>query len=170
MVVGRLGLGERIGGGDRHASPCRSASSGSTERSIARAVIAFSSSGRARSVEAWIRPRLPISTPRFSSALAPAPIPITAIRPQRVQRGDVVRQVGRADQLEDHVERAVLAEALGLDHLGAERGHLGAQIGIAHRRGHAGAGGAAELDRRRADAAGAAVDEQALAGLRARPA
>src|SRR5436189_140715 len=33
-------------------------------------------------LDAWIRPRLPISAPRWSSLLAPAPIPITTIRPE----------------------------------------------------------------------------------------
>ena len=42
---------------------------------------AFSSSGRARSVEAISVPRLHISFARFSSPFAPAPIPITTMRP-----------------------------------------------------------------------------------------
>ena len=42
-----------------------------------------------------------------------------------------------------------------------------AQLGVADRRVHARAGRDAELDRRRADPAGAAVDEQPLAGEQA---
>ena len=83
---------------------------------------------------------------------------------ERVQRLEVAGHVRRADELEDDVERAVLLEALGVeDLLGAERGDAVAAVGVAHggddlrpRRG-------AELDRGRADAAGGAVDEQALA-------
>ena len=57
MVVGLGGLGQREG----LATGTRSApfaNSGSTLRSTARAVSAFSSSERPRSVEPWMRPRL----------------------------------------------------------------------------------------------------------------
>ena len=37
---------------------------------------------------------------------------------------EVLGEVRRADELEDHVERTVLGKALGRDHLGAKRGHL----------------------------------------------
>ena len=111
-----------------------------------------------------MRARLPISASRFSSPLAPAATPITAIRPPVGERLQVLGQVGRADELEDHVERAVLGEALGRDRLGAERRDRVAQLLAAHRRGDPRARGAAELDRRGAHAAGAAVHEQVLAG------
>ena len=63
-------------------STAPASNSGSTSRSTSRAALAFSSSGRARSVEPWMRPRLPISASRLSSALAPLPpTPITAMRP-----------------------------------------------------------------------------------------
>ena len=77
---------------------------------------------------------------------------------------------GRADELEDHVERAVLGEALGRDHLGAERRHLRRAAAslrtVAVTRAP---GRARELDRGGADAAGAAVHEQALARPQAAP-
>src|SRR2546429_230894 len=57
------------------------ANSGSTSRSTSRAHSAFSSSGLARSVEPWMRARLPISASRFSSPVAPAETPIVAMRP-----------------------------------------------------------------------------------------
>ncbi len=98
--------------------------------------------------------------------MAPAETPITTIRPAGRERLEVVRQVGRADELEDHVERAMLGEAIGRDRLGAELAHLRAQLAGAHGGGHPGAGGACELDRRSADTARAAVHEQALAGAR----
>ena len=75
-----------------------------------------------------MRARLPISASRFSSAFAPAATPITAIRPPVRERLQVLGQVRRADELEDHVERAVLGEVLGRDHLGAERRDLLAQL------------------------------------------
>ena len=62
-----------------------------------------------------------------------------------------------------------LREFLGIDHVvGAERGHLVAQVGVADRGGDVRAGRGAELDRRGADAAGAAVNEQALARISGR--
>jgi len=78
--------------------------------------------------------------------LAPALVPITVIRPPVASAVSSAR-VDRADQLEDHIERSVLGEAIGLDHLGAELGNLVAQVGVANRRGHAGADGPTELDR-----------------------
>ena len=75
-----------------------------------------------------MRARLPISASRFSSLLAPAATPITHDPPAGGERLQVLGQVGRADQLEDHVERALLGEALGRDHLGAQRRDLLAQL------------------------------------------
>ena len=81
-------------------------------------------------------------------------------------------QVRRADELEHDVERAVLLEALGVDRPRAAPSSSTARavVGVAHRRGDVRAGRAAELDRRGADAAGRAVDEQPLARPSARPA
>ena len=91
------------------------ASSGRTERSIARAVNAFSSSGRARSVEPWIRAGACHSQPKVQLGLRAGADPDHRDPAPQVQRVEVTRQVGRADQLEDHVERPVLLEALGRD-------------------------------------------------------
>ena len=72
------------------------------------------------------------------------------------ERVDVLGEVRRADELEDHVERAMLGEALGGDQRPrrAPRPAL-AQSLVAHRRGDARAARPAELDGRGADAAGA---------------
>ena len=83
----------------------------------------------------------------------------------RAQRLDVRAEVRRADELEDDVERAVLLEALGLEHVvGAELRDGVAGVGVAHRRGDVRADRMGELDGGRADAAGGAVHEQPLAG------
>ncbi len=84
-----------------------------------------------------------------------------------VQALEVVHQVDRADQLEDDVERPVLAEPVGLDHRRAERRHPVAQLGVAHGGGDPRAGRAAELDGRGSDPTGGAVHEQVLAGEQA---
>ena len=117
-----------------------------------------------------MRARLPISASRLSSALAPARDADHGDPPAGGERLQVLGQVGRADELEDHVERAVLGEALGRDRLGAERGDLRrAAPRCARSRSRARPAARAELDRGRADAAGAAVDEQALARAQLRP-
>ncbi len=115
-----------------------------------------------------MRARLPISASRFSSDFAPALTPITTIAPAGRERVQVLGQVGGADELEDHVEGAVLGEALGRDRLGAERRDLRAQLLAAHGRRHARPGGPGELDRGGADTAGASVHEQMLAGAQPR--
>ena len=170
-LVGGGGLLQREGRGDRHARACPSSNSGSTSRSSRRAASAFSSSGRARSVEPWMRARFPISARRLSSALAPAATPITTIRPPVASAVQVLGQVGGADQLEDHVEGAVLGEALAGDHRGARAprpaSRASARRTVAVTRAPL---ARAELDRRRADAAGAAVHQQPLAGAQLAPA
>src|SRR6185503_20279444 len=80
------------------------------------------------------------------------------------QRLDVVGEVGRTDELEDDVERALVDVGVGSHDLGAERGDALAAVLVAHGGDDARAGGAAELDGGGADAAGGAVDEQPLAG------
>ena len=124
---------------------------------------AFSSSGRARMVDARMRPRLPISWRRSSSILAPAPTPITHDPPAQGERFEVAREVGRADELEDDVERAGAGELVRADGVDAERRDLLAAVLVAHRRRDAGAGHRAQLHRGHPDAAGGAVDEQPLA-------
>jgi len=79
-LVGRADLRERERRGDRHGDAA-GGQQGSTLRSMRRAVSAFSSSVRERSIEPQIRARLPISTRRSSCACAPALRPITTIRP-----------------------------------------------------------------------------------------
>ena len=91
-------------------------------------------------------------------------MPMTTIRPSVCERLDVRREVRRADELEDDVERPVLLEALRFEHLvGAEPGDRVARVGVAHGRRDVRAEQVAELHGRRADAAGRAVHEQALA-------
>ncbi len=117
-----------------------------------------------------MRPRLPISLSRSISVFAPAPTPITQIRPPVASASRFPAQVRRADELEDDVVLARLDELLGRDGVhGAERGDLVAGVGVAHRRGHARARHHAELHGGHADAAGRAVHEQALADRSARP-
>ena len=71
------------------------------------------------------------------------------------ERLEVGAEIGRADQLEDHVERSVVLEALGVEDLvGAELRDRVAQVGVAHGGGDVGAGGRGELHGRGADAAG----------------
>ena len=141
---------------------------GSTAFSTRRVAIAFSSSGRARMVEAMIRARLNISARRSSSVFAPAPTPITHDPPAHRQRLEVAREVGGADQLEDDVERASFDELVGRDRVHAERGDLLAAVLVAYRRRDARAGHRAELHGGRPDAARRAVDEQSLADDQAR--
>ncbi len=90
------------------------------------------------------------------------------MRPPRGKRVHILGQVGCADELEDHVERAMLGKALRRDHIGAQAPRPLARLGTAHGRCDACARGFGELDRGRADATGAAVYEQALAGAQSR--
>ena len=77
-VVGLLGLVERERRRHRHVEAPRS-NSGSTSRSTSRIAIAFSSSGRARSVEPWIRAALAHQGEQVELGLEPA-------RPRRSPR------------------------------------------------------------------------------------
>ena len=67
---------------------------GSTAFSTSRVAIAFSSSGRARMVDARMRARLNISLRRSSSICAPAPTPITTIRPRSASASRLAGQFG----------------------------------------------------------------------------
>ena len=114
--------------------------------------------------------RLPITASRFSSALKPradADHHDPAAGAQSALR--LSRQVRGADQLEHHVERAVVAEALGIDRGGAELLDLGRSSSLRTVAVTARARRPAELDRRRAHAAGAAVHQQVLARAQRRP-
>ena len=73
-----------------------------------------------------MRARLPISASRLSSRLGARRHADHDDPPAGGERVQVVRHVGGAHQLEDHVERPLLGEALGRDRLGPERRDLGA--------------------------------------------
>ena len=79
------------------------------------------------------------------------------------ERGDVLPEVAGPHQLEDHVEGAVLAEALRRDRTGSEGLDLGAQLLAPDGGRDARAGRLPDLDRGGAHAAGPAVHEQVLA-------
>ena len=77
---------------------------------------------------------------------------------------EVGREVGGADQLQDHVEGSVLERLGGVgDHRGAELGHGLVMAGVADAGHDPGPGGGAQLDGGRADPAGGAVDQQPVA-------
>src|SRR5438105_3381802 len=82
----------------------------------------------------------------------------------RRQAVEVGGHVGRADELEDHVERCAGGEAVRLDHLGgAQLADGRPRLAPAHGGRHVAAGRRRQLHRRGADAAGGAVDADALA-------
>src|SRR5581483_10394007 len=72
----------------------------------------------------------------------------------------VVREVGGADQFQDHVKWAVLGEIAGRDGSRTQLLHRRAQIIASYRRRNPCAGRPRKLDGRRADPSGATVDEQ----------
>ena len=100
---------------------------------------------------------------RSISAVAAGADPDDDDPPVDGQAAQVVRQVGRAHQLEDDVERAVVGEAVGRQDLGAEGRDRLAQRRVAHRGGDPRAGGHPELHRGGAHAARRAVHQEALA-------
>ena len=114
---------------------------------------AFSSSGRGRSIE-------PISL----GAGAHADHDQAPVGGERLQ---IALEVGRADELEDHVERPRIGEILGIHDIGPEGRDAVAHLRAPDGGRHGGTRGSAELDRRGTDATGPAVDEQALARLQA---
>ncbi len=83
--------------------------------------------------------------------------------PAHGERVEVLGEVLGADELEDDVVLALLGEALRGDRVRAVGGDLLAGVLVADGGGDAGAGHHAELDGGEPDAAGGAVDEQALA-------
>ena len=94
---------------------------------------------------------------------------MTTIRPPVSSALRFAGEVRRADELEDDVERAVLLEALGVDDRRGRRAAATPSRSSSLRTVAVTCAPAAraELDRRGADAAGGAVDEQALAGAQA---
>ncbi len=115
-----------------------------------------------------MRARLPIRASRFSSALAPAETPITQTRPPVASAFMFSARFGAPTSSRITSKGPCSAKPLGRDRLGAERGHLRAQLLAAHRRGDARSGRPGQLDSSGADAAGPAVHEQALAGSQPR--
>ena len=83
------------------------------------------------------------------------------------ERGQVLLEVGGAHELEDHVVRAALPEALGRNRASAEPLDLGALLLAPNGGADPRAGGAAELHRCGPNAAGGAVHEQVLPGTQA---
>ena len=98
-----------------------------------------------------------MSWSRLTSACAPAPTPMTAIRPPVAERAQVVRDVRCADELEHDVVGAAVGERVRSADVddAARASDLGdgrAELLVAHRRDHARAGASGELhgrDRRR---------------------
>ena len=110
-----------------------------------------------------MRARLPISASRLSSALKPAPTPITAIRPQLASAARLPGRFGAPTSSRITSNGPAAANSSGARAWTPSAPTASRQAGIAHGRGHARAGHRAELDRRHADAARRAVDEQPLA-------
>ena len=115
-----------------------------------------------------MRPRLPISLRRSISVLAPAPTPMTQIRPPIASASRFSARFGAPTSSRITSNSPSLGEALGRDRVHAERGDLLARVRVADGRGHARARHHAELHRGHADAARRAVDEQPLADRQAR--
>ena len=138
---------------------------------------ALASTDCGRSVEPVIVSRLTITCAKFSSAVGAAQVGDHHQPAVGRQRPHVARQVVAADHVEDHVDPAPAGRLA----------HRGDEVGLAVVDGELGAEGAAglrtsprepavaktraprargELDRGGADARGAAVHEEALAGPR----
>ena len=122
-LVGGGGLVEREGLGDRHAQRARveqrqhlALEAPRGERLLLQRPRA---QGRAVDARALAHQREQVQLALGAGGHADHDDP-----PAGGERVQVLGQVGGADQLEDHVERAVLGEALGRDRLGAERRHL----------------------------------------------
>ena len=158
----------RRGGMSRRSGTRRAALEAAAGRGArrARAAAAFSSSGRARRVEARIRPRLPISASRFSSALAPAPTPITTIRPRVASALTSAGRLGAPTSSRTTSNGPCSSKPSGVDdRVRAQRRDGVAQVGVAHGGGHVAPAARPSCTRRGADAARGAVDEQPLARL-----
>ena len=79
----------------------------------ARTASAFSLERSARAaLDAWLRPRLPRRAAPSSSPFAPAPIPITTIRPLVSRAATSAPRLGAPNQLEDYVERSAVGEVV----------------------------------------------------------
>ena len=109
--------------GHRHVDRCRRPGGRRRAPRPARATADFSSTVRARSIEPPMVDRLAIRASRLSSTLAPAPTPMTTIRPPTAISGSTAATFGPAHQLEGDVVGPVVGHLVGVDHLvGPERG------------------------------------------------
>ena len=163
--VGLLGLVQRVGRRDRnvdgpgfeqrqHRALHRPGGRSPSPRAAA------GGSSRRGSARAW-----PSARRGGHRALAPAPIPITMIRPQRLSALTSSWRLGAPTSSRITSNGPCSAKPSGAITSAPSAATWLAQIRVADGRGHAGARRAAELDRGGADAAGAAVDEQPLAEL-----
>ena len=110
-----------------------------------------------------MRARLPISVKRLSSATAPAPTPITAMRPPTASASRLAARLGAPTSSRTTSKGPCAGEAVGCHDGGAEGGDGVAAVGVAHRRGDLRAGRDRQLDAGGADAPGRAVHERPLA-------
>ena len=133
---------------------------------------------RARKVEPVRVSRFVTIVQRLNfSIVPPSAAAICTSRPSSAESGEVAGEIGAADHVEHDIDAAPSREGLGLGdeilrpvidgEIRAERAAEGAFFVRARRRDHLGAESLGELDRGRADAAGAAMNEQRLAGLEA---
>ena len=131
------------------------ASSGSTASRRRSTTSAFSSADRERSVEPRMRARLCITRPKSISARAPAPVPITASRPCGASRSTSAVRFSppTSSRITSYSPSTSVAAPSA-----ATRSRLLRAVPVT-----SAPSGDAELHRRRADAAGRAVDEQPLA-------
>ena len=125
-----------------------------------RATVAFSSSDRARSVEPWMRARLPMSSSRFTSAWAPAPDADDAMRPPMERDRRSAARLGAPTSSSTTSKGPWSSKSAGIDgRRPGERRHLLAPRAglrtVATTRAPAAIG---ELHARHAHAAGGAVD------------
>ena len=110
-----------------------------------------------------MRARLPIRASRLSSALAPPPTPITAMRPPVASACRLPARLGAPTSSSTTSKGPCSSKPSGAIDRGPEALDPGAQLLAAHGGHHPGARRAAQLDRGGAHAAGAAVHEQPLA-------
>ncbi len=111
-----------------------------------------------------MRARLLISASRLSSAFAPAPTPMTTIRPFVASALRFAPRFGAPTSSNTTSNGPCSSKPSGSRTSSAPRSRdRRARVRVADRRGDVGARGVRELDRRRAYAARGAVDEQALA-------
>ena len=133
--------------------------------------VAFSSSGRARSIVPSRRARRPISLRRSSVASLPPPVPTITIRPLHRERGESASRFGPpTSSSTTSAPPSACARATsspGSITVAPSAATAPRSSGGAHGREHAGAGRRRDLHGRRAHAAVRAVDDEQLAGAKA---